>query len=147
MTKFESAHDTAARLSARTNRILISSGVMFVMWQLGYFVVFPPPPGPPRNVDVVRTLALVAWCGALLMLLATGGGAFRNREVREILDDELARAQRGQAYQNAFWAVMVVALGAYVAAQFIAIDARFLAHAIVSCGVLVAVATRAYLNR
>ena len=120
---------------------------MFVVWQMGYFVVFTPPPGPPRNVDIVRMVALVAWCGALLLLLATGGGAFRHRDVREILDDELARAQRATAYQNAFWAVMAVALCAYVVAQFTTVDARFLSHAIVSVGVLVAVTTRAYLNR
>ncbi len=140
-------HDIAARLSARTNTILISSGVMFLLWQISYFVVFTPPAGPPRAVDIVRTIALVAWCGALLMLLATGGGAFRGREVREILDDELARAQRAQACQNGFWAVMLVGLTGYVAAQFTAVDARLLAHAIMSAGVLVAVATTAYLNR
>jgi hypothetical protein len=145
--KTHSAHDRADRLSARADRILISSGLMFVLWQAAYFVVFTPPPGPPRNVDIVWTFALVAWCGALLLLLATGGGAFRSRDVREILDDELARAQRAQAYRNAFWAVMLVALAAYVAAQFVTIDARFLAHAIVSAGVVVAVLTRAYLNR
>ena len=90
---------------------------------------------------------MVVWCGSLLMLLATGGGAFRSRDVREILDDELARDQRAQAYRNAFWAVMLIALIVYVAAQFTTIDARFLAHAMVSAGVVVAVVTRAYLNR
>ena len=147
MTNIYNSHDRAARLSARADRILLSSGSMFVVWQAAYFVVFPPPSGPPRNVDIVWTFALVVWCGALLLLLATGGGAFRSREVREILDDELARAQRAQAYQNAFWAVMLIALTAYVAAQFTTIDARLLAHAIMSAGVLVAVLTRAYLNR
>jgi hypothetical protein len=34
-----------------------------------------------------------------------------------------------------------------VVAQFTVIDARHLAHAIVSTGVLVAIATRVYLNR
>jgi hypothetical protein len=145
--KCDSSDELATRLAARTNRILIASGAMFLIWQLAYFVVFTPPPGPPRSVDVVRALALVAWCGALLMLLATGGGAFRAREVREILDDELARAHRAQAYQNAFWALMALGLAAYVAAQFTVIDGRLLAHAIVSAGVLVAVATGAYLNR
>ncbi len=81
------------------------------------------------------------------MLLATDGGAFRHRDVREILDDELARAQRARAYQNAFWAVMLVGLAAYATAQFTALDARFLAHAIVSSGVLAAVTTRACLNQ
>jgi hypothetical protein len=147
MPKTENPHDVAARLAVRTDRILTGSGVMFVLWQIGYFVVFPPPPDPLRNVDIVRAVALVAWCAALLMLLATGGGAFRTREVREILDDELARAQRGQAYRNAFWAVMLVGLAGYVAAQFSAIDARFLSHAILSAGMLVAVVTRAWVNR
>ena len=141
-----SCYETATRLAARTDRILITSGAMFVIWQLAFFVVFTPPPGPPRSVDVVRTLGLVAWCGALLVLLATGGGAFRSREVREILDDELARGHRAQAYRNAFWAVMILGLAAYAAAQFTAIDGRLLSHAIVSAGVLVAVATRTYLN-
>lgn len=146
-TKSDNPHDLAARVSARTNRILISSGAMFVIWQIAYFVVFTPPPGPPRTVDIVRIIALVAWCGALLLLLATGGGVFRHRDVREILDDELVRAQRAQAFQNAFWAVMLVGLVAYVAAQFTVVDARLLAHVILSAGVVVAVTTRAYLDR
>jgi hypothetical protein len=120
---------------------------MFLIWQVAYIVIFAPPPGPPRRVDIVATVGLVAWCGALLMLLATGGGALRDREVREILDDELARAHRARAYQNAFAAVMLVGLAAFVVAQFTVIDARHLAHAIVSTGVLVAIATRVYLNR
>ena len=120
---------------------------MFVVWQLAYFVVFTPPPGPPRNVDIVRTVAVVAWCGALLLLLATSGGAFSDPEVREILDDELAQAHRAKAYQNAFWGVMIVGLAGYVAAQFTRIDARLLSHLVLSVGVLVAVTTRAYLNR
>jgi len=120
---------------------------MFVIWQIGYFIVFTPPPGPPRTVDIVRIIALVAWCGALLLLLATGGGVFRHRDVREILDDELVRAQRAQAFQNAFWAVMLVGLVAYVAAQFTVVDARLLAHVILSAGVVVAVTSRAYLDR
>ncbi len=145
--KSDNPRDLAARVSARTNRILITSGAMFVIWQIAYFVVFTPPPGPPRTVDIVRIIALVAWCGALLLLLATGGGVFRHRDVREILDDELVRAQRAQAFQNAFWAVMLVGLVAYVAAQFTVVDARLLAHVILSAGVVVAVTTRAYLDR
>ena len=120
---------------------------MFVLWQAVYIVIFTPPPGPPRWVDIVMTVALVSWCVALLTLLATGGGAFRRPEVREVLDDELARAQRALAYRNAFHAVMIVGLAAFVVSQFTAIDARHLAHVMVSTGVLVTIATQAFLNR
>jgi hypothetical protein len=108
----------AARLQHRTRRILLGSGIMFVIWQISYFTVFTGPPGAVRAVDAVGSVGFVAWGAALLMLVATGGGAFRSRQVREVLDDELARAERGVAYQNAFWAVMVVSLGGYLAGHF-----------------------------
>src|SRR5688572_18837769 len=117
----------ANRLEARTERILLGSGFMFVIWQLAYFVIFPPAPAL-RRVDIVSSLGFLAWAAALLLLVATGGGAFRAREVREILQDELARARRAVAYQNAFWAVMLVSLAGYVAAHFTQLPARLLAH-------------------
>jgi hypothetical protein len=147
MPKSENPHELVARIADRTNRILQGSCLMFLVWQVAYFVIFARPEGALRNVDIAMSFAFIAWCGALLMLLATGGGAFRAREVREILDDELARSQRSQAYQNAFWGMMLVGLAGYVAAQVTAIDALLLAHIMLSAGVLVAVATLAYLNR
>ena len=92
-------------------------------------------------------MGFVVWAAALLMLVATGGGAFRSREVREILDDELARAERGVAYQNAFWAVMVVSLAGYLAGHFTQVSGRILAHVSLSAGVAAAVITTAWLNR
>jgi len=119
---------------------------MFVIWQAAYVTIFQPSP-VLRRVDLVSSLGFVAWGAALLMLVASGGGAFRSREVREILQDELARARRAIAYQNAFWAVMLVSLTGYAAAHFTQVSARLLAHASLSVGVVVAVATVAYLNR
>jgi hypothetical protein len=135
------------RIEDRTTRILIGSGLMFGLWQVSFLMLFAPPDGALRRVDLVASLAFVAWSGALLMLLATGGGAFRARAVREVLDDELARSHRAQAYQNAFWVMMLVTLGAYAAAHLVPLDARLLAHGTLSTGVLVAVATVAFLRR
>jgi len=145
--KNDDLNQHVARIEDRTTRILISSGAMFALWQIGYLMLFMPRDGAPRRVDIVAGIAFVAWSGALLMLLATGGGAFRARAVREILDDELARSQRARAYQNAFWVMILVTLAAYAAAQFVHLDARLLAHATLSTGVLVAVATVAFLRR
>lgn len=140
-------HHLVTRIEGRTDRILLASGAMFLVWQVGYFTVIHTPQSGLRTVDLVATAGLLAWAGALLMLVATGGGAFRSREVREILDDELARAQRGKAYQNAFWALMLVAFAGYVATTFSEVPARLLAHVSLSAGVLAAVATLAYLRR
>ena len=137
----------AARLHHRTQRILVGSGILFVIWQISYFVVFSRPEAAVRAVDTVASAGFVAWGAALLMLVATGGGAFRSHEVREVLDDELARSERAVAYQNAFWAVMVVSLAGYVAGHFTRMPARALAHVSLSAGVVVAVATIAWLNR
>ena len=147
LPKNEDLYDLVSRIEGRTTRILAGSGIMFLAWQVAYFTLFSPGGSALRRVDIVTSIGFIAWCGALLMLLATGGGAFRGREVREILDDERARSQRAQAYQNAFWAMMLVSLAAYVAAHFTAIHGILLAHASLSAGVLVAVATLAYLNR
>jgi len=143
----DGAVEEATRLQHRTRRILVSSAIMFVIWQTSYFTVFNGPAGTVRPVDVVASVGFVAWGAALLMLVATGGGAFRSRQVREILDDELALAERGVAYQNAFWAVMFVSLGGYVAGHFTRVPGRTLAHVSLSAGVVVAVITIAWLQR
>ena len=137
----------AARLQNRTRRILVSSGLLFVIWQISYFIVFNKPRASVRTVDAVASAGFVAWGAALLMLVATSGGAFRSHAVREVLDDELARSERAAAYQNAFWVVMVVSLGGYVAGHFTQIPGRVLAHVSLSAGVVVAAATIAWLNR
>ena len=137
----------ATRIEHRTDRILTTSGAMFLVWQASYFVIFSRPDGALRTVDVVASAGFIAWACALLMLLATGGGLFASREVRDVLDDELARSYRAHAYRNAFWALMLIALAAYIAAQLTGLSAQTLAHVSLSAGVVVAVATLTYLRR
>jgi len=145
--RHEDSCDHAARIESRTRRLLASSGALFVAWQAGYFVIFGPTDGALRNVDAVASLGFIAWAAALLMLLATGGGAFKSRDVREILDDERARSNRRLAYQHGFWVLMLVSLAGYVAASFTTVSARALAHLSLSAGVVVTVATVVRLNR
>jgi hypothetical protein len=137
----------AERIQRKTQRILWASGLGFVAWQLAYFGTYAQHEGPLRDVDKLRTLGFIAWSAALLFLLATGGGVFAGRRVREILDDELARARRAAAYRNGFWAMMAIAFASYVLAQLAEIGTLHLAHAILSAGVIVAVLTLAVLNR
>ena len=141
------SQEHATRIEHRTDRILTISGAMFLIWQASYFVIFNRADGALRTVDVVAGAGFIAWACALLMLLATGGGLFASREVREVLDDELARSYRAHAYRNAFWALMLIAFAAYIAAQLTGLSARTLAHVSLSAGVVVAVATLIYLRR
>ena len=145
--RHEDSFDHAARIESRTKRLLASSGAMFVVWQAAYFLIFRPTGDALRNVDAVASTGFVAWGAALLMLLATGGGAFKSRDVREIVNDERARANRRLAYQHGFWVLMLVSLAAYVAAAFTPVSARALAHVTLSAGVVVTIATVLRLNR
>ena len=143
----ENPDEAAERIGRKTQRILWASGIGFAGWQVAYFVLYAGMEPRHRTVDKVTAVAFLAWCAALLFLLATGGGAFAGRETREIIDDELARAQRASAYRNAFWAMMGIGFAGYVLAQFTAVTSLHLAHATMSAGILVAVLTLALLGR
>jgi hypothetical protein len=143
----EDPNDTAERIERRTQRILWASGIAFVAWQLSFIALYGDGIPTGRRVDSVRAIAFVAWCAALLVLVARGGGAFRGPAVRELLDDELARARRATAYRNGFWAMIVISLIGYAAAHLTAFGALALAHAGMSAGVIVAVATLAHSGR
>ena len=143
-----SDHDeTAARIEKKTDRILKMSGLMFLTWQASYFAIFNQQTDHLRTVDIIARAGYVAWACCLLVLIATGGGWYGSAEVRAVLDDELARAHRADAYRNAFWAVILVTLIAYAATHVVDVPAQVLAHIVLSAGVLVAVATLAYLRR
>ena len=140
-------HDAAERIERRTQRILWASGIIFIAWQAAFFLYYRDTPPTGRAVDQVRSIAFVAWCGALLMLVATGGGQFASRAVRELLDDEVTLARRAIAYRNGFWAMIALAFTGYAVAQVTAVSALLLAHLTISAGVLVAVATLAIAGR
>lgn len=140
-------NDVAERIGRRTQRILWASGAAFIAWQLAFFTLYGDGIPTGRRVDSVRAIAFIAWCASLLLLVARGGGAFRSSAVRELLDDELAKARRAAAYRNGFSAMIVIAFTGYAAAHLTAIGALALAHVGMSAGVIVAVATLAYSGR
>jgi hypothetical protein len=143
----EDPNDAAERIERKTQRILWAAGLAFVVWQIAFFLLYLDGPPIGRSVDAVRSLAFLAWCAALLVLVATGGGAFASPAVKEVLDDELSRARRATAYRNGFWAMIVFAYGGYLLAHLTALGPLVVAHAVLSGGVVVAVLTLAYTNR
>lgn len=99
------------------------------------------------GVDRVKVFAWVAWAMILLTLLATGGGLFRPRAVRRLMEDESTRANRSRAYAVGFWLAMAVAIVIYGLTAFDTIAPRESLHVIVTAAIAGALVTFGYLER
>jgi hypothetical protein len=137
----------AERIQRGALRKMALFGAAFLIWQILYFTIFPDPDQGVRTVDIVRTAALLVWSLALLLLFATGGGAFRGRQLRRFLDDERARALRATAYRNGFWTMVAICILAYVATMLTTIRAADLAHICLSAGILSVLLSQVVLER
>ena len=130
--------EKAERIGRSRARLFAAQAILFASWQGLYFGVMDD---RMRLVDTVKIWTWLVWVVALLMLLATGGGFLRSRNVRALLNDELTRANRAQAYVAGFWAAMVAAVGFYVIDLFDPVQAREAIHAIVSAAIAAALIT------
>jgi hypothetical protein len=84
----------------------------------------------------VQLSAYVVWALALLVLLATGGGLGRSQAVRELLSDEVTRANRGKAYAAGFWGMIATCTFCYISSLFIVLPPIFILHGLLAVGVL-----------
>lgn len=100
----------AERLGRRRARLFPVLGLFLVIQQSAYFAHG----GGERLVDHVRIGAWVAMSVVVLFVLTTGGFWFRSAEVRAMLDDESARANRAAALGTGFICAMVSAIVLYV---------------------------------
>ena len=134
-------HDVekAERIGRSRARLFAVQAILFASWQGLYFGAAMD--DQVRTVDTVKIWTWLVWVVALLALLATGGGLMRGRNVRALLNDELTRANRLQAYVAGFWAAMVAAVGFYVIDLFDPVEAREAIHAIVSAAIAAALIT------
>ena len=137
--------EKAERIGRSRARLFAGQALLFISWQGFYFNAGMAE--PMRLVDSVKIWTWLVWVVDLLMLLATGGGVLRSRNVRALLNDELTRANRAQAYVAGFWAAMVAAIGFYVIDLYDPVRAREAIHAIVSAAIASAFITFAVRER
>lgn len=139
--------DRAERMQRRRTRIMTAQGLLFVIWQTSYLVGRPDPTEPLRRVEQVQLAAYVFWAAALLVLLSTGGGWFRDRAARELANDEVTRDHRRSAFVWGYWALLVSCLGLYVASLFAPIGLMDTVHGLLSLGVALPTLRFVYLER
>jgi hypothetical protein len=137
--------EKAERLGRRRARIFAVQAIIFISWQGLFFSRAPVE--PMRAVDTVKISAWFVWVLVLLLMLATGGNLLRGRAVRALLNDELTRRNRGQAYIAGFWAAAISAIGLYLIDLFDVVTAREAIHAILSCAIAAALITFAARER
>lgn len=133
-------------MQRRRTRMARAQAVLFLIWQTN-FVFLPVNLDAPRLVDQVRLGAYLFWAGVLMLFLATGGGYFKSREVRALLNDESTVEHRRRALSAGFWAAMAAAVVCYLAAMFEPYPPIYAIHAVLSAGLFAALMVFARLER
>jgi hypothetical protein len=136
--------EMADRLSRRRSRIIPLLALLFISGQAMYFGNVAE---PMRNVDVVRISAWLVWALALLLLLATGGGLFRKKSVRALMEDDVTIENRRRGIAFGYWTAMLTAVALYPLAMAENVTAREAVHIIVSLGIVGALIRFAMLER
>jgi hypothetical protein len=137
--------EKAERFGRRRARIMAVQAIFFISWQALF--ITNQTEDRVRAVDQFRVSAWMVWSIALLVLLATGGGLITARKVRPILEDELTRSHRRQAYVHGFWAAVISAIGLYALDMVESVTAREAIHVIVSAAIGAALLTFSVLDR
>ena len=137
--------EQADHLSRRRARMLPFLAVIYLTQQASFFAAVPA--DPTRAVDHVKIGAWVVLSLVLLAALTTKGFWVQRQEVRDMIDDEGTRANRGAALGWGFVAAILAAIALFFVSIFEPISAREAIHVIVSIGIAAAIIRFAMLER
>lgn len=132
--------EKAERLGRKRSQIFFVLAMVFFAGQSIYFGAPEATRDSPARVGAWMILVLL-----MLMLLATGGFLLRGRDVRQLLNDESARANRIAAQAVGFWATILALLAVYVESMFDPVSLNEAVHIVGTIGVgaaLISFATR-----
>jgi hypothetical protein len=101
--------EAADRLSRRRARIFIVLALFVLLQQFAFLGMG----FGARLVDHVRFGAWVFTAALVLFVLTTGGFHLRGRGLRDLMNDEVTRANRGTALGFGFVAAMLVGIALY----------------------------------
>ena len=135
----------AEHLGRRRARMLPFLAVIYLSQQVSYFASAPA--DPDRAVDHVKIGAWVVLSLVLLAALTTKGFWFHRREVRDLIDDEGTRANRGDALGWGFVMAILTAIALFIVSLVERVSAREAIHVIVSLGIAAAIVRFGMLER
>ena len=131
-------------LGRRRARMLPVLLVIYLSQQVTYFSSAGQ---NDRSVDHAKVFAWVVLSLGLLAGLATKGFWFRKRQVRDLIDDEITRANRLDALRWGYLMTVGTAVALFFIEQFEPMSVREAIHAIVSLGLGTALLRFAILER
>ncbi len=112
--------ELADKLTLRRARVSIVLGVLFITSM-----------ATSLNIDIgdsraatIQSVAWIVWAMALLILVALGGGWFRNPFVRSMMNDDSTIENRRSALITGYWAIVLCAFVLYGISLFANISSR-----------------------
>jgi hypothetical protein len=122
--------EKAERLGRKRSQVFFALAMVFFAGQSVYFGAPAATRDSPARVGAWLILVIL-----MLFLLATGGFLLRGREVRDLLNDESARANRMAAQALGFWATVLALLAVYVESMFDTVTLNEAVHIVGTIGV------------
>ena len=134
--------EKAERLGRKRAQVFYVLTIVFFAGQGVYFGAPEATRDSPPRVGAWLILVLL-----MLVLLATGGFLIRGRAVRNLLNDENARANRIAAQAVGFWATILALMAVYVESMFDPVTLNQAVHIVGTIGVGAALLTFATRER
>jgi hypothetical protein len=140
-----SISEKADYLSRKRARTLPALVIIFLSQQATYVSMYTTP--GPHSAETVKISAWLVLSSVLLAAIATKGFWFQPREVRELIDDEVTRANRMDAMRYGFIFGMLAAIAVYILTMVESVSAREAVHIVLSLGVGASLVRLAVLER
>jgi fucose 4-O-acetylase-like acetyltransferase len=137
--------ETAEKLNRRRTRMIPVFALFVLIQQASFFGTGDR----LRPVDLVRNTGWMMLAAVILAGLVTGGFWFRSREVRELMNDEVTKANRASALTWGFTMAISAAIVLFALESFAPGGAttREVIHIITSAGLVTALLRFGFLER
>lgn len=137
--------ETADRLTRRRARMLPLLVIIFLTQQASYFAAVAEE--GTRTVDHVKIGAWLVLSIVMLLALTTGGFWLKPARIRALMDDEVTRANRTEAFRIGFLVTMVGAIALYFVTWFEPVSGREAIHLLMTLGLAAALLRFGFLER